>query len=209
MTRLCTAVEVALREAWEKMLVVISNAWPKEEPPVASVPQERTPAVDDFTSQFAAFKPETLRLVEDAVPETVSAVVDAYELVMRKRSAKVELAFTALSAVVDAKGKVFALFDVEVIAPEVVSLPSFLRKLSGMRLRPIEVVAKTTPVPLVARREFVRFVIAKFEVVALVEEEFTVTRLVMVVVAAFTTMPPVNERSVEVEPAGKRYAKLA
>lgn len=77
MTRLCTAVEVALREAWAKMFVVISNAWPKEPPPVTSVPQERTPAVDDFTSQFAAFKPETLRLVVEAVPETVIAVEEA------------------------------------------------------------------------------------------------------------------------------------
>ncbi len=48
----------------------------------ASVPQEKTPVLDDFTSQFAAFNAETVRFVVEAVskypvPETESAVDDA------------------------------------------------------------------------------------------------------------------------------------
>jgi hypothetical protein len=51
--------------------------------PVASVPHEKTPVDELFTSQFAAFSAETVRFVVDAVskypvPETESAVVDAY-----------------------------------------------------------------------------------------------------------------------------------
>lgn len=46
-------------------------------PPV-SVPQESTPEVLDFTSQSAEFRPETMRLVEEAVPDTVIAVELAY-----------------------------------------------------------------------------------------------------------------------------------
>lgn len=46
--------------------------------PVASVPHDRTPEVEDFTSQFAALRPETTRFVDEAVPLTVIAVEDAY-----------------------------------------------------------------------------------------------------------------------------------
>ena len=50
----------------------------KEAPlPVASVPQERTPCVSALTSQDAALRPETMRAVVEAVPETASAVVEA------------------------------------------------------------------------------------------------------------------------------------
>ena len=49
---------------------------PPPPPPVASVPQENTPFVSDFTSQLAVFKAETIKLVVDAVPETVKAVVE-------------------------------------------------------------------------------------------------------------------------------------
>ena len=47
-------------------------------PPVASVPQERTPFVD-FTSQAAAPRPETVRFVVDAMPvfEILKSVVEA------------------------------------------------------------------------------------------------------------------------------------
>ena len=44
--------------------------------PSESVPHETTPAVA-FRSQFVAFNPETTRAVEDAVPFTVIAVVEA------------------------------------------------------------------------------------------------------------------------------------
>ncbi len=37
--------------------------------PVASVPQEKVPVEFDFTSQFAAFSAETVRLVVEAVPK--------------------------------------------------------------------------------------------------------------------------------------------
>lgn len=57
--------------------------------PVASVPQEKIPFVSAFTSQLAALRAETVRLVEDAVPETVSAVVEAYGKV---EAARVEVA---------------------------------------------------------------------------------------------------------------------
>ena len=53
---------------------------PPPPPPVASVPQENTPLVL-FTSQLAALRPETTREVVEAVPETVSAVVEAYDMV--------------------------------------------------------------------------------------------------------------------------------
>jgi hypothetical protein len=46
--------------------------------PSLSVPQEKIPVVDAFTSQSAALSPETTRSVVEAVPETVSAVEDAY-----------------------------------------------------------------------------------------------------------------------------------
>ena len=43
----------------------------------ASVPHENTPVVLAFTSQAAEFRAETMRFVEDAIPETESAVVVA------------------------------------------------------------------------------------------------------------------------------------
>ena len=43
---------------------------PPPPPPVASVPQENTPVTLDLTSQLAALRAETVRLVEDAVPLT-------------------------------------------------------------------------------------------------------------------------------------------
>jgi hypothetical protein len=45
--------------------------------PVASVPQEKVPVEFDFTSQFAAFSAETMRLVVDAT-DAVRLVVEAY-----------------------------------------------------------------------------------------------------------------------------------
>jgi hypothetical protein len=45
-------------------------------PPEESVPQERMPFVDDLTSQAAAFRPETIRFVVDAVV-AVTIVVEA------------------------------------------------------------------------------------------------------------------------------------
>jgi hypothetical protein len=45
--------------------------------PVASVPQDKTPAAEALTSQAAAFNAETVRLVVLAVPLTVIAVDDA------------------------------------------------------------------------------------------------------------------------------------
>ena len=89
---------------------------------------------------------DTVRLVVDAVskypvPETESAVDDAY-------------------------GKTFAVEAVEVMAPLVVSSWSLRRKLSGMRLRPMVVVATTLPSAFVARREFVRLVMANVVEVA-------------------------------------------
>ena len=62
----------------------------------------------------------------------------------------------------------------EVMTPVVVSSPSFLRKLSGMRLRPRVVEAMTLPLPSVLRMELVMFRIAKEVVVALVVVEFPV-----------------------------------
>ena len=46
--------------------------------PVESVPQESVPLVEALTSQSAALRPETIREVEEAVPEAVIIVVDAY-----------------------------------------------------------------------------------------------------------------------------------
>ena len=51
---------------------------PLPPPPVASVPQEKTPVADALTSQLAELRPETMSEVVEAVPETVSAVVEAY-----------------------------------------------------------------------------------------------------------------------------------
>src|SRR3989344_1328250 len=80
-------VELAWRPFWNqtveevaavmapKLLVKVNGSEPA---PVASVPQERTPVVLDFTSQLALLRPETMRAVVEAVPETVIAVVEAY-----------------------------------------------------------------------------------------------------------------------------------
>ena len=43
----------------------------------ASVPQDTTPVTEALRSQAAALSPETMRAVVEAVPETVSAVVEA------------------------------------------------------------------------------------------------------------------------------------
>ena len=69
----CNAVVVACTAVAPKLLGVNGH---NALPPVASTPQERTPFVD-FTSQLAAFNPETTSAVVDAVPEMVSAVVEA------------------------------------------------------------------------------------------------------------------------------------
>ncbi len=50
--------------------------------PVASVPHERTPAVLAFTSQFAAFKLETMSCEVEARPETARLVVVALVVVV-------------------------------------------------------------------------------------------------------------------------------
>ena len=69
-----SAVVVAFA-TWLPKFVVEVNA--NAALPSESVPHDRTPAVLDFTSQLAAFNPETTREVEDAVPEAVIAVVEA------------------------------------------------------------------------------------------------------------------------------------
>src|SRR3989338_2315916 len=58
----------------ENASVVLAHPVPPPPPPVASVPQENTPFVD-FTSQLAAFKAETVRLVEEAIPTTSNCAV--------------------------------------------------------------------------------------------------------------------------------------
>jgi hypothetical protein len=60
-------------------LVVNVNASPA---PVASVPQERTPALFAFTSQDAAFRFETMSCVVEARPETDRFVVVAFVVVV-------------------------------------------------------------------------------------------------------------------------------
>jgi len=94
-------VALVLVELVVKRLVIVEVAWFTRMPPVkvrsvevalpgngswtldeASVPQDSTPAVLDFTSHEAAFKPETTREVEDAVPLAVIAVVEAYGIVI-------------------------------------------------------------------------------------------------------------------------------
>ena len=50
--------------------------------PVESVPQERTPAGDAFTSQDAVFKLETMRADVEARPETERFVVVAFVVVV-------------------------------------------------------------------------------------------------------------------------------
>src|SRR3989344_7722241 len=60
----------------------------------ASTPHENTPVVDAFTSQAAEFRAETMRFVEDAIPETESAVVVApvVTLTLAKVEAVLEVA---------------------------------------------------------------------------------------------------------------------
>lgn len=62
----------------------VKGSLPLPPAPVASTPHERTPVVDDFTSQFAALSPETIKFVVLAVV-AVMAVVDAYGNVEAKR----------------------------------------------------------------------------------------------------------------------------
>src|SRR3989344_6055331 len=91
--RVVVALPVRVEEAWEmKPLPKIRGVEVelpsavgvkgKEPPvPVESVPQENTPVVEDFTSQFALLSPETMREVEEAMPETERAVVVALVVV--------------------------------------------------------------------------------------------------------------------------------
>jgi hypothetical protein len=81
----------------------------------------------------------------------------------------------------------------EVITPVVVSLASFLRKLSGRRLSPMVVEATTLPSLLVERIESVMFVIANDVVVALVVVALPVmVRLPAIVDEAEFAMKPPN-----------------
>src|SRR3989344_9482853 len=73
-----SAVDVELAVTPAYCVGVHSNVLPA---PVASVPQERTPALFAFTSQFAALSAETVRLVVEARVE-VSMVVEAYGKVL-------------------------------------------------------------------------------------------------------------------------------
>jgi hypothetical protein len=83
---------------------------------VASVPQERTPAVDALTSQLALFKLETMSCEVEARPETESSVVDAFWNVW---SAVNVFAAYVFGMVVEASMKKFALVvDQERPCPE-------------------------------------------------------------------------------------------
>ena len=80
-------------------------------PPVASVPQERTPAAFAFTSQLAAFKFETISPVVEASPETVRCVVVAFVVVVfPKTFPPVNVLFVYVFGIVeDASAKYVAL----------------------------------------------------------------------------------------------------
>src|SRR3989344_4000793 len=73
---------------------IVSGVQAKVPPPAESVPHENTPVVDAFTSQGAEFRAETMRFVEDAIPETESAVVVApvVTLTLAKVEAVLEVA---------------------------------------------------------------------------------------------------------------------
>jgi len=88
----------------------------------------------------------------------------------------------------------------EVMTPDVVSFPSFLKKLSGIRLSPMVVDAMTLPSLLVERMELVMFSIAKLVVVAFVVVAFPVIVKFPAIVldAAFAMKPASKSRSVEV-----------
>ena len=79
-----------------------------------------------------------------------------------------------------------------VMTPEVVSSPSFLRKLSGIRLTPIVVVDMSVPFASVARSTLARDETAKFVVVADVEVESVNTAVSGVVapIAVLLIVPP-------------------
>jgi hypothetical protein len=85
MTRLpFTVDDAAMRPLLKVMSEVVAfdgnGSWSVA--PVASVPQERTPAGDALTSQDALFKLETMRPVVEARPETERLVVVAFVVVV-------------------------------------------------------------------------------------------------------------------------------
>jgi hypothetical protein len=85
MTRLPFTVDDAAMRPLLKVSVVLvallgNGSWSVV--PVASVPQERTPAGDALTSQDALFKLETMRPVVEARPKTERFVVVAFVVVV-------------------------------------------------------------------------------------------------------------------------------
>ena len=90
-----SAVEVALTSEPEYCPGVHSKA-------PASVPQEKTPVDEDLTSQLAALRAETVRLVVEA-RVAVMLVVEAYEAV-RVTPPKVKKLFWVIAPSVVAKG---------------------------------------------------------------------------------------------------------
>lgn len=129
-------VEEAMRESGlpinQRPVEVALTPWPAyvlgvngKAAPAESVPQEKTPEVSALTSQLAAFKPETIRAVEEAIPETERLVVVAAPPV---RVVKV------VRPVFDTEKRV------EVAVPPVVE--AIIKRLSGLP-RPLVEVATT------------------------------------------------------------------
>src|SRR3989344_1844806 len=84
------SVEVALAAAPNAVVGVQAKA-PE---PSEYAPQERTPVVEDFTSQLAALRPEIVRAVVEALPalSTMKTVVDAEFVTSNARTPAVVLA---------------------------------------------------------------------------------------------------------------------
>jgi hypothetical protein len=114
MTRLPFTVDDAAMRPFEnvrtEVVALLGNgSWSVV--PVASVPQERTPAGDALTSQDALFKLETMRPVVEARPETERLVVVAFVVVVLVKMLPAVQVFAAYSfgIVVEASMKYVAL----------------------------------------------------------------------------------------------------